>query len=201
MLRYILPCLAITQARSIEDVETLPLDDLLDNSLENLDRRVKSVTGMCSDSMVNLQRLARFTSTMLVKEDNMQRSGRSAAGGHDLINQNPGRFCLGIWRSLKIVKDDLSEIERPLVKAKGAQSVGLIKSSIEQMREALQEQMNMYGVRFQESDFHKRSLQRTRQSGKIGHIRNRAEVRMSNISKKLDSVHVACNRFHKRRSV
>lgn len=192
MFKFLVLFLACVHSRTTyNDIDVLPLQDVT--------RVRRTTTGMCSASMANIQRLARFTATMLVKSSNTKRSGRAAKGTMNMINQNPGRFCLSIWRSLKIVKDDLVEIEKPLVKSKGTQSVELIKSSIEQMREALQEQMNMYGVRFHESEFHKKTMQRVRQSGKIGHIRNRAEVRMSNISKKLDSVNVACNRYNRRR--
>lgn len=157
---------------------------------------MRGSTTMCSAAMGNMTRLAKFAGALLIEDYDTRRNSRAAVAA-DIIRQHPGRFCRSIWRRLQRVNADLIAIETILKNSHGSDRIIILQQTVDQLRESLQEQMNIHNVPFKESQFHAKKVPRTRSAGERSHIKNRAEVGLDHIVTRLENVNIGCARWRR----
>lgn len=153
---------------------------------------------ICSSAMSKLGRMAGFAGKLLIENYNARRNTRAALSAD--VTQNPGKFCKSLWNRAQRIHIDLMVIEDELKRSHGSDNVFMLLSTIQNLKEALQEQMNIHGVRYTRSSL-KRSVSKAKRAartkGARSHIKNRAETGLDHIVMRLSGLNQGCQRWRR----
>lgn len=182
------------QILDVPDIE-LVRSDRSTSTLSALELLISAQQPMCSAAMGNLTRLANFAGALLIEDFTSRRMGRAAAGKNE-INQHPGKFCKGLWRRLQRVYLDVLIVEADLERSHSQTRVKILIETIDQLKESLEEQMNLHNVPFAESRLHKAmNVRQPKNAGERSHIKSRAETGLDHIITRLANVNSGCQRW------
>ena len=145
---------------------------------KRLQTHLSNKVPICSSKMNTIYRQAKMAATLLVNDYSESRRKtrgisslqvRSLLKSDDSINSNsksksldlqtsdsssqqqtnnPGKFCKSLHNKLKRVYADIILIENDLEKSLGKSHVSILKTTLMRLKEALQEQMNDYDIKY-----------------------------------------------------
>lgn len=185
---------------SHSDLTTRSLEKLIRNTRKSTPNFYIQTVPMCSNQMGTITRQAKMAAALLVSNYQYTRRSRSIKfNSQNFIRKNPGTFCKSLYNKLKRVHFDISIIEKNLTQKFGNNHVFILKSTIQQLKESLQEMMNQYGTPYNEQDFNKR----TNENGKsliikklgVNGIKNRAETGIDSLVSTLNNLNTGCQRL------
>jgi len=154
-------------------------------------RRAYQEMDMCSYRMQNITRLAETAGQifMTVDDSPLYRKTRNHVSFVNL-EQPVGSFCMKLWRKLVKVHADLQTLSYTM------HSYNFVSRSVEFLIEALQEQMNIENVSYE--DFAPATAANAGSRLNIDLVRERSQVQLSHIINELKSLDLTCNLRRKR---
>jgi len=166
-------------------------------SLIRVDRTINvfddETPAMCSEKMTMINRAAKFTAVLLVNYE-FRRRERSVLGLKGSISSmNPGVFCEFLWQRLIRVDAAVDYIEDHLIAKIGEPRVDLLRTQLVNLKELLQEQMNMHGVNYEQYKFNTNRMKSKSKSI----IRNKAEAMLDQVVSSLESLSNGCKRLER----
>lgn len=160
-------------------------------------RRVNKDAPMCSKDMDNINRLAGFAGHLFIDDFETKRRTRATIGA-SIVKQNPGRFCKQIYGRLQRLQLDVLVIEKDLAGIIGNSKINMLKKTLRQLKESLQEQMNIHNVKFIDSEMRSKVMKarkQLRRKGEKSLVKDRAERQLDSIIEKLETVGQGCQRW------
>jgi hypothetical protein len=172
-------------------VSTLFNGPQLNDLTQNRVRRAEDELDMCSYRMQNITRLADVAGAVFMSVDDspLYRKSRNHISFVDL-EQPVGRFCMKLWKKLVKVHGDLQTLSRTL------HEYNFVSRSVEYLIEALQEQMNIENVTY--DDFEPSMTHATSSRLNMDLVRERSQVQLSHIVNELKSLEQTCTIRRKR---
>jgi hypothetical protein len=160
-------------------------------SEHNRFRRAEDELDMCSYRMQNITRLADVAGAVFMSVDDspLYRKSRNHISFVDL-EQPVGRFCMKLWKKLVKVHGDLQTLSRTL------HEYNFVSRSVEYLIEALQEQMNIENVSY--DDFAPSMTTASASRLNMDLVRERSQVQLSHIVNELKSLEQTCTIRRKR---
>jgi len=160
-------------------------------SEHNRVRRAEDELDMCSYRMQNITRLADVAGAVFMSVDDspLYRKSRNHISFVDL-EQPVGRFCMKLWKKLVKVHGDLQTLSRTL------HEYNFVSRSVEYLIEALQEQMNIENVSY--DDFEPSMTTASASRLNMDLVRERSQVQLSHIVNELKSLEQTCTIRRKR---
>jgi len=154
-------------------------------------RRAEDELDMCSYRMQNITRLADVAGAVFMSVDDspLYRKSRNHISFVDL-EQPVGRFCMKLWKKLVKVHGDLQTLSRTL------HEYNFVSRSVEYLIEALQEQMNIENVSY--DDFEPSMTTASASRLNMDLVRERSQVQLSHIVNELKSLEQTCTIRRKR---
>ena len=125
-------------------------------SIFNLAVAVPQIPTVCSQNMLTISRQATMAVSLLVQtpQDHSHRRSRSTSRLiRSLSTNNSGLFSKKVYDKLKRVYNDILLIEDKLQATIGLEKMLLLKVTCLQLKESLQQEMNHYGVYYEEQGF------------------------------------------------
>lgn len=146
---------------------------------------------MCSYRMRNITKLARVAGEIFMSVDDspLYRRARNHVSYVNL-EQPVGKFCMKLWRKLVKVYADLQTISQML------HEYNFVSRSVEYLIEALQEQMNVHNVNYEEMNAMSRMGKNSRLN--MDMVKERAQVQLSHVINELSSLEMTCSVRRKR---
>lgn len=186
ILALIMTIAAVTAAPLNNVVHTL-----FKGEEDNRLRRAYTEMDMCSYRMQNITRLAETAGQifMTVDDSPLYRKTRNHVSFVNL-EQPVGSFCMKLWHKLVKVHADLQTLSYTM------HSYNFVSRSVEFLIEALQEQMNIENVTYEDFAPTQPASGHTRLN--IDLVRERSQVQLSHIINELKSLDLTCNLRRKR---
>lgn len=160
-------------------------------------RTVNKDAPMCNKDIENINRLAGFAGHLLIDNTKTKRGTRAAIGA-SVVKQNPGRFCKQVYARLQRLQLDVLVIEKELAGIIGNSKISMLKKTLRQLKESLQEQMNIHNVKFVDSGMKSKVMKarsQLRRKGDKSAVKDRAERQLDSIIEKLETVGQGCQRW------